>query len=80
MSDHLFLEEGEYFAFITVYESKESQWDTSVLFERRSDHANTLVHGIRHKLGDNFPSKAVAMDAARSYVDDRVRLRDTGLE
>lgn len=68
MSSHVFVEDGDYFAHCSAYEKSPGVWEASVMFERKADHVNDLVPGMRHKLKPQFSSREEAMRAAISHA------------
>ncbi|KWR91146.1 hypothetical protein [Cupriavidus sp. IDO] len=79
MSSHVFVEEGEYFCHCSVWEAKDGKWEASVLFERKIDHTNEFVPGLRHKIRDRFASRDEAMREAVAYARACVENTKTGL-
>ena len=72
MSAHVFVEDGDYFAHCSVYEKNPGVWVASVMFERKADHVNDLVPGMRHKLKQHFSSREEAMQAAISHAHAKI--------
>ncbi len=79
MSSHVWVEEGEYYCHCTVWKTKSGTWEASVLFERRIDHANEFVPGLRHKIKASFSSEDEAMTEAIAYAKACVENTKTGL-
>lgn len=79
MSNHAWIEEGEYHCHCTVWKSKSGAWEASVLFERRIDHANEFVPGLRHRIKATFNSAEEAMNEAIAYAKACVENTKTGL-
>ncbi|MYM34910.1 hypothetical protein GTP38_11225 [Duganella sp. FT94W] len=82
MSQHLFLEEGPYFAFCRADEAKDGTWAAFVTFERRSDHAEdkSQIEAMSHKVGNGYPAAKEAMGAAVDFASQRAAEGRTGLE
>ncbi|OXI38729.1 hypothetical protein CFB84_27890 [Burkholderia aenigmatica] len=81
MSEHLVVEEGDYFCFCEAFEAPRGVWRASVRFERKSDHAAMKTHitGMTHKLTDTFSTHHDAMTAAQAYARHKVSKDETGL-
>lgn len=79
MSSHVLVEEGEYFCHCSVRESRPGMWQASVLFERKIDHTNKFVPGLRHKIDEEFGSREEAMSEAIAYAKACVENTRTGL-
>jgi len=79
MAEHLFLEIGAFFAYCEAFEPHPGVWEASVLFERKADHVNSLVPGLRHKIEVEYPSRDSAMSAASGFAHDCVAKGKTGL-
>lgn len=79
MAEHLFLEIGDFYAHCEAFEPHPGLWKASVLFERKADHVNTFVQGLRHKIQADFPDRNAAISAAGSYAHDCVAKGKTGL-
>ena len=75
----VFAEEGDYITFSTVFERDPGIYEASVLFERKIDHARTLVPAIRHKISATFLSRDEAMQTALRYARDSARSGEVGL-
>ena len=79
MSSHVFVEAGDYHCHCTVWESHGGIWQASVLFERKIDHTNEFVPGLRHKIKAQFGSRDEVMREAIAYAKACVENPQTGL-
>lgn len=81
MGSTTFFEEGEFFLFCTATPLVSGKWESSVLFERKSDHDRGKVPGIRHILrGMEFELESDAVVQAHQLGLDLIRRGAVGLD
>lgn len=73
MSDHVFYEENGYFFWVFAAPLENGKWEAFAWFERKIDHANSLVHGVKMRLKHEFNSEAEALDAVTQDAFTRAK-------